>query len=172
MAYSAAGRCGPARRAGAGGVRAGGARPGEGPRRLRLVEDCTGVPEAAPEPAEAPAPAPRERRPSAPPQGLRLTRRGRVVLVTFVAAVLLAALWATAGRGARAGSGARPASDRAPGGPRVVSVVVGPGDTLWDIALRTDPHADPRRTVRRISDLNGLSGSIVQPGQRLRVPAR
>jgi LysM repeat protein len=51
-------------------------------------------------------------------------------------------------------------------------VVVGPGETLWDIAVRDDPEGDPRVTVRRIADLNGLSDSVVQPGQRLRMPAR
>ncbi len=54
----------------------------------------------------------------------------------------------------------------------MVPVVVRPGDTLWGIAGRAEPGTDPRPTVRRILELNGLpDDAIVQPGQRLRVPA-
>jgi LysM repeat protein len=80
--------------------------------------------------------------------------------------VLLVVFWLTAGPGARAGDrDDTPADGRAPH-----TVVVGPGETLWDIAQRNDPDGDPRITVQRIADLNGLSDSIVQPGQQLRVP--
>jgi nucleoid-associated protein YgaU len=100
---------------------------------------------------------------------LRLTRRGRGVLIAFTASVLLVLFWLTAGPGALAGGqgDAQPADGRPPR-----TVVVGPGETLWDIAHRNDPDGDPRVTVHRISDLNGLSGPIVHPGQELRVPVR
>ncbi|WP_169807890.1 LysM peptidoglycan-binding domain-containing protein [Actinomadura hibisca] len=50
--------------------------------------------------------------------------------------------------------------------------MVEPGQTLWEIAVRASGDGDPRLTVQRIIDLNGLSGPVVQPGQRLRLPAR
>lgn len=98
--------------------------------------------------------------------GVRLTRRGRVVLVLAVAVLSLLALWVTAERGARAGDGAGK-----PGGAAQV-VTVEHADTLWQIAVRHRPGVDPRITVQRIIRLNGLPGSIVQPGQQLRLPPR
>ncbi|MFB4311884.1 LysM peptidoglycan-binding domain-containing protein [Actinomadura sp. GTD37] len=99
---------------------------------------------------------------------IRLTRRGRAVLVAFAAAVTLVALWLTVGPGAFAGSGesgdgtSRPAR----------TVVVEPGETLWGIASAADPGGDPRRAVERIMDLNGLGGDpIVRPGQEIRLPS-
>ncbi|WP_329521697.1 LysM peptidoglycan-binding domain-containing protein [Spirillospora sp. NBC_01491] len=97
-----------------------------------------------------------------------------MVLVTFAAAVLLVALWLTVGRGARAGSGDASAAE---GGVVAASegvrtVVVEPGDTLWEIAVGVDSGADPRVIVQRVMDLNGLSDAFVQPGQELRLPER
>ncbi|XVQ09092.1 LysM peptidoglycan-binding domain-containing protein [Spirillospora sp. CA-255316] len=92
-------------------------------------------------------------------------------MIGFVATVLLVVFWLVAGPGARAGG----QGEEAPSGgspARTETVVVGPGETLWDIAVRDDPEGDPRVTVRRIADLNGLSDSVVQPGQHLRMPAR
>jgi hypothetical protein len=104
--------------------------------------------------------------------GVRLTRRGRAVVVIAIALGLLGGLWSTAGRGALAGSkdgrgGAAPARM----GP-LESVTVRQRDTLWEIASRSRPDVDPRVTVRRILDLNSLPGPIVQPGQRLLLPSR
>jgi hypothetical protein len=100
---------------------------------------------------------------------VRLTRRGRAVLVSVVAVALLAGLWLTAGRGAVAtpsGVG------RAPAGSARETVTIGPGDTLWTVAARSRPGVDPRITVQRIMDVNGLADPIVHPGQRLRMPSR
>ncbi|MFB4301889.1 LysM peptidoglycan-binding domain-containing protein [Actinomadura sp. NTSP31] len=98
---------------------------------------------------------------------LRLTRRGRAVLVAFAAACTLAALWLDGGSGAFAGGRAQ---HHRPSG-HVRSTVVEPGDTLWRIATDCDPGADPRVTVQRIIDLNGLGGDpTVQPGQQLVLP--
>lgn len=47
-----------------------------------------------------------------------------------------------------------------------------PGDTLWSIAERVNPEADPRATVLQLQVLNRLSGSqVLQPGQVLQTPA-
>ncbi|HEY7488153.1 MAG TPA: LysM peptidoglycan-binding domain-containing protein [Streptosporangiaceae bacterium] len=116
------------------------------------------------------------RRPPERPRssGVRLTRRGRVVLIVLAALILLGGLWLTAGRGALAGSkGGRDARTGVPPAAQTQglrSVVVGSHDTLWEIAARARPDVDPRITVRRIIDLNSLSTPIVQPGQRLLLP--
>ena len=51
------------------------------------------------------------------------------------------------------------------------TVTVAPGDTLWDIASRRYPDADPRQKVFEIEQLNGLGGPTIEAGQHLRVPA-
>lgn len=104
--------------------------------------------------------------------GIRLTRRGRVVLIVTVAMALLGGLWLTAGRGALAGSKGDKAGPASASESARDSVIVGRHDTLWEIASRARPDVDPRITVRRIIDLNSLSGPIVQPGQRLLLPGR
>jgi nucleoid-associated protein YgaU len=47
--------------------------------------------------------------------------------------------------------------------------VVRPGDTLWAIAVRAY-GGDPREGVWRLSERNGLDGSLIRPGQRLVFP--
>lgn len=51
------------------------------------------------------------------------------------------------------------------------TVVVQPGQTLWDIATKAAPGQDPRQVIAEIVDLNSLSdaGSI-RVGQPLLVP--
>jgi len=56
--------------------------------------------------------------------------------------------------------------------PSAVTVVVAPGQTLWDIANEVAPDEDPRIVISEILDLNALTdaGSI-RVGQPLYVPA-
>lgn len=103
-------------------------------------------------------------RPSAP---IRLTRRGRVVIVCFAALVLLVVLWVGARHGARATSGGEQGAAVTP-----ESVVVGSHDTLWGIAVRARPGVDPRVTVQRMIDLNSLPSAVVNPGQKVYLPSR
>lgn len=42
------------------------------------------------------------------------------------------------------------------------------GDTMWDIALRTEAGGDVRDTVARLADANG--GDVVRVGQTLVIP--
>jgi LysM repeat protein len=42
-------------------------------------------------------------------------------------------------------------------------------DTLWSIAA-ANYAGDPREGVWRIQDANGLDGTLLVPGQRLRLP--
>lgn len=97
------------------------------------------------------------------PARLRLTRRGRVVLV------VLPTLLALSGALLAAAPGAAEAA------PRVEShrtVVVGTGDSLWTIAERIAPHTDPRTTVAALERANGLTDSRVDAGVTLVLPAR
>ncbi len=92
---------------------------------------------------------------------LRLTRRGRaVVLAFFVLMASLASAILLAGASRADGSPTGPAS----------SVVVQPHDTLWSIAARTAPERDPFAAIAEIKKINGLEGSVVHPGQTLELP--
>jgi nucleoid-associated protein YgaU len=100
---------------------------------------------------------------------VRLTRRGRLARSGALAAlvVLLAVSVADVVGGGRAlaadASSPRPVSTQ--------SVVVEQGDSLWLIAGRTAPDADPREVVTRIRELNGMRSNLIQPGQVLLVPS-
>jgi hypothetical protein len=94
---------------------------------------------------------------------LRLTRRGRVVVLTFfllLAALASAVLWTTASR-----------ADEPPAGPSP-TVVVQSGDTLWDIAARTSPGRSPHAVAAEIRRLNGLGADdiAIHVGETLVVP--
>lgn len=92
---------------------------------------------------------------------LRLTRRGRLVILLMLVAVgVVVSLTVTSSGSASA------TAEHAP----VQYVTVAPGDTLWSIAGDVSPGADPRDTVADIIELNALNGSTVQAGQRIAVP--
>jgi LysM repeat protein len=55
------------------------------------------------------------------------------------------------------------------GAERERSYVVRPGDTLWTIAA-SRYAGDPRAGVWKIRTRNGLSGSVIAPGQKLVLP--
>jgi hypothetical protein len=97
---------------------------------------------------------------------LRLTGRGRLVVLLALLVIGFAAL--SIGRLATSASPATPT----PPAPVTKVWVVAPGETLWSIATRVNPSADPRTTVQRIVDLNSLGGAGVFAGERLIVPAR
>jgi hypothetical protein len=98
-------------------------------------------------------------------KGLRLTTRGRIVLVVLLAMLaLLLALGIDAARSAAATEDGEAAAHP--------TVIVQPGDTLWDIARDAAPRDDPRETVQRLLDLNRLSSPVIVPGQELAVPSR
>lgn len=97
---------------------------------------------------------------------LRITRRGRAVLAVLIAAPLAVA--AVVG-----GVGALGATATSTTGTASFEyVTVAPGESLWQLAQQVAPSADPRDVVADISDLNGLGSGVIQPGQRLAIPAR
>ena len=103
---------------------------------------------------------------------VRLTRRGKVVvgaLIGVATAGLAALIWlAIAGQAQAAGPGGLRGGSGA--GHTMLRVVVHPGETLWSIAVRTDPAADPRTVIQQIIDDNALRGPAIQAGQVLWVP--
>jgi len=50
------------------------------------------------------------------------------------------------------------------------TVVVAPGDTLWDLASAAAKGGSIRDMEQEITDLNGLSSVVLVAGQRLRIP--
>jgi LysM repeat protein len=94
---------------------------------------------------------------------IRLTRRGRLVLLG--AAVLCMLLGFSLGTtlSSTAGSISPPAASH--------SIVVQPGQTLWGIATQVAPNVDPRATVQQIIVLNHLPSTGVQAGETLAVPS-
>lgn len=93
---------------------------------------------------------------------VRLTRRGRIALVLLTVAL-------TSGVATAAGQGAVATAE--PGSTGTGIHVVRPGETLWSIAHVVAPGADPRGTVSRIMDLNGMASASVAAGRALVVPA-
>jgi Tfp pilus assembly protein FimV len=54
---------------------------------------------------------------------------------------------------------------------RYATVTVQPGDTLWSIAsAHTNANADVQETIDAISATNHLQASMLQPGEKLRIP--
>ncbi len=93
---------------------------------------------------------------------MRLTRRGRIVLVLAFLGLALALMipfggWATA--------------TLTGGTPEPVRVVeVQPGDTLYGIAGDLAKPGQIREMVHRIQELNSLPGGQIVEGQKLAVP--
>ena len=116
---------------------------------------------AVPSRGSSRGPVARTRR--APQAGtVRLTRRGRMVVMTVFLGIALAVMvvlggWATATRDA--------------GTPEPVRVIeVQPGDTLYGIAGDLAGPGEIREMVHRIRQLNALPSGALQAGQKLAVP--
>jgi hypothetical protein len=62
------------------------------------------------------------------------------------------------------------ASTASAAGPTTARITIAQGHTLWQIARTVDPHTDPRITVERIRELNGLPDSSIRAGQELVIP--
>lgn len=99
----------------------------------------------------------------APVSRVRLTRRGRVLVVLALAAVLLAVL--TFGM-----SAASQADSEAPVPAAIGVTTVQSGETLWGVARRIAPDADVRQLVAQIRELNDMGSSTLLAGQQLLLP--
>ena len=114
---------------------------------------------------------PEERQPERPAAlpPLRLTRRGRIVLIGIPLVLLAALLLSLAGffnSPAKASDSAAELQTTS-----AVTVTVQPGQSLWGIAAAVAPDRDARDVVADIVQLNNLSAGAVFPGQQLFVPA-
>ena len=98
---------------------------------------------------------------SAPRSTVRLTRRGRIVIVAAALLVAFAiGVFVTA-----AGS----VATQEPQATQIVQVST--GDTLWDIAAELAAPGEVRSMMEQIEKLNALDSAVLQAGQRLVVPA-
>jgi hypothetical protein len=111
---------------------------------------------------------PAERRAPLPP--LRLTRRGKIVLIGIPLVLLAALLLTLAGFFNSPAKASDSAADLSV--TPAVTVTVQPGESLWAIAGSVAPERDARDVVADIVQLNNLTGGSVLPGQELYVPTR
>src|SRR3954467_4555233 len=93
---------------------------------------------------------------------VRVTRRGRLVVVLAVLALMIVGFSATGHVASQAASSA--------GVQHARTVTVQPGESLWAVAVRVAPHADPRLVLARVAQITPLWGSGVVAGQQIRVP--
>lgn len=102
--------------------------------------------------------------PAARPPRLRITARGRAVLVAIVAAplVIVAMIMALNGGGAVATENA---------GAPLQTVTVIYGESLWELANELAPGADPREFIADVVGLNSLDSAEVRAGQQLQIPS-
>jgi LysM repeat protein len=98
------------------------------------------------------------------PSRLRLTRRGRAVLLGALLLALFAAVVVLGSSSAATDQSGQPVPTR--------TVEVQQGDTLWEIAAEVAGPGDVRETVHRIEQLNALTGPALVVGQRIAVPRR
>lgn len=103
--------------------------------------------------------------PARPATRLRLTKRGRGVLLAIASVPLAVGIaFAAISGGSAIASGADAAATS------VETLTVMPGDTLWSIATEIAPTADPRDVIGEISRMNLLRGGELQVGQELAIP--
>ena len=96
---------------------------------------------------------------------LRITRRGRVLLLMSLVAVLFGSFSL-----GRANSEAAPEAGPAIAAASFDETVVQAGESLWTVARRIAPDNDPRQVVAQIRALNKMEGSQIQVGQLLLLP--
>lgn len=94
------------------------------------------------------------------PGPVRLTKRGRRVVAILVFLPIALFFWLSSSHGVSA----------ADTNPTTKTIVVEPGQSLWDVAVAATPSSDPRKTVFEIKKINHLSNSDVYPGQALVIP--
>ena len=98
-----------------------------------------------------------------PQAGVRLTRRGRLVVFVLALAFVLAVGMFLGARSVATGEagGAATPTER---------IVITPGDTLWAIAAERADDGEIRAMVDQIEELNALDSATLYVGQELFVP--
>ena len=101
---------------------------------------------------------------------VRLTRRGRRVVMSLIAVAVVSTVAAVV-FAVSAFMGSSVAASTTSSHVQTTAVVVKSGQTLWHIAKQINPTGDPRDTIEQISNLNALDESVtVHAGQVLQVP--
>ena len=102
---------------------------------------------------------------------LRITRRGRAVLTAIAGVPLVVGALAIALNGGLAAADGNTLSSSISGSATTFDyVTIQSGQSLWQLAERIAPSADPREVIAEIVNLNQLPTESVQPGQRLALP--
>ena len=102
-------------------------------------------------------------RPTVRPRStVRLTRRGRAVVIVLALIAVLAVGLVVASSSVATGEAGTPEPTRV--------VLVGPGDTLWGIAAAVADEGEVQAMINRIEKLNALDSGLLAAGQRLLVP--
>jgi hypothetical protein len=96
---------------------------------------------------------------------MQLNRRGRLAR-TLVVLSLAIVLLATFGFSAGAGN----SDQMSPTSDHFITVIVGPGESLWSLAGQIAVDGDKRSLVDEIISINSLATADVQVGQELRIP--
>lgn len=99
---------------------------------------------------------------------LKLTRRGKIVLILVPAMVVLFVLLTAIGFV----SAPAKASDQPLVGTGAQVVTVLPGDSVWAVAERAHIDRPTGDVVTDIVNLNALKSSVLTPGQQLLVPSK
>ncbi|MFD5226898.1 LysM peptidoglycan-binding domain-containing protein [Microbacterium sp. NPDC058342] len=98
---------------------------------------------------------------------LRLTARGRRLLVAVAAAPLVVGI----GLSVLAGGSALASGDEV-AEISFETVTVLPGDSLWSIATEVAPEVDPRDVIDDIQRLNNLRSGSIQVGAEIAIPVQ
>lgn len=115
----------------------------------------------------APAAAVAQRESAQGAMKIRLTRRGRAVFgalgtMLFAVALAVAALMSAPSAQATLANSEQ----------EFTYVVAAPGASLWSIAEKIDPQADPRDLVAELARLNQLPTADIQVGDAIAIPLR
>ena len=101
---------------------------------------------------------------ASPKSHLKMTRRGRAVLLVIVAIPLVILALVI---GARASSATATHESG-----HLTSITVGTGQSLWQVATKIAPQSDPRDVIADIMSVNQLDSAAVYPGEKLNIPAQ
>lgn len=101
-----------------------------------------------------------------PSTRIRLNRRGRAVVTALAALPLLVGVGLVSTQASTAFATAHSSAQE------FTYVTVDTGESLWGLAERVAPNADPRDVVADIVRLNQLETSSVGAGARVAIPTR
>jgi hypothetical protein len=100
---------------------------------------------------------------------LRLTPRGRAVFTTLAAIPVVIAAFLIAINGGAA-TASLESTYNASQAASYSYVTINAGESLWAVAQRIAPAADPRDVINDILTFNGMSSAELVPGQRIAIP--